>query len=192
MQKQKQKKISQNCKLLLCIWILNKKNKSKFNKRFQIYQNSFKRGANATTDLQEHRFALRLNALLFVVSSRSLSLSLHSAGKQHVVGAPSLFLSLSLFTAHQYQTCACSARSLHRSLSITHDRLSPSSRSLIVIVIVIVIKLISSAKTTTRTAATKMAKQISSMHTHTHTHHTYTHIYTHLDDTLQKYLKNSS
>lgn len=83
-----------NCKLLLCIWILNKKNKSKFNEQFQIFQHWFERGANPTTDLQEHRFALRLNAPLFVVSSLSLSLS--SQRRQTTCGGGALSLSISL------------------------------------------------------------------------------------------------
>lgn len=168
-----------NCKLLLCIWILNKKNKSKFNEQFQIFQHSFERGANPTTDLQEHRFALRLNAPLFVVSSLSLSLSSQRRQTTCGGGALSLSISLSHFTAHQYQTCACSALSSSLAQHHSWSPLSPSSTSLIVIVIVI--KLISSARTTTTNAATEMAKQISSMHSHTHTHiHMHTYIHSHI------------
>lgn len=166
-----------NCKLLLCIWILNKKNKSKFNEQFQIFQHSFERGANPTTDLQEYRFALRLNAPLFVVSSLSLSLFTAQANNMWWGRPLSIYLSLSLHCSPIPNMCM--QRALSSSLAQHHSwsPLSPSSTSLIVIVIVI--KLISSARTTTTNAATEMAKQISSMHSHTHAYiHTLTHTHT--------------
>lgn len=113
-----------NCKLLLCIWILNKKTNLNSTNNFK-FSNTHLNAGPIQQQICKNIDSLFVWMRLSLWFRVSLSLSLHSAGKQHVVGAPSLYLSLSLshFTAHQYQTCACSARSLHRSLSITHDRL---------------------------------------------------------------------
>lgn len=165
-----------NCKLLLCIWILNKKTNLNSTNNFKFSNTHLNAGPI------QQQICKNIDSL-FVWMRFSLwfrvSLSLHSAGKQHVVGRPlSIYLSLSLHCSPISNMCM--QRALSSSLAQHHSwsPLSPSSTSLIVIVIVI--KLISSARTTTRTATTEMAKQISSMHSHTHTHmHTYIHSHIH-------------
>lgn len=178
-----------NCKLLLCIWILNKKTDRNSTNDFKFSNTHLNVGPI------QQQICKNIDSL-FVWMRLSLwfrvSLSLFTAQANNMWwGRPSLSISLSLHCSPISNMCM--QRALSSSLAQHHSwsPLSPSSTSLIVIVIVI--KLISSARTTTRTATTEMAKQISSMHSHTHTYiHTYTHTYTHLDDTLQKYLKNSS
>lgn len=177
MQKKKQTKNS-NCKLLLCIWILNKKTNLNSTNNFK-FSNAHLNVGPIQQQICKNIDSLFVWMRLSLWFRVSLSLSLHSAGKQHVVGAPSLYLSLSLSLHCSPISNMCMQRALSSSLAQHHSwsPLSPSSTSLIVIVIVI--KLISSARTTTRTATTEMAKQISSMHSHTHAYiHTLTHTHT--------------
>lgn len=112
-----------NCKLLLCIWILNKKTNLNSTNNFKFSNTHLNAGPI------QQQICKNIDSL-FVWMRLSLwfrvSLSLSSQRRQTTCGGGALSLSISLshFTAQQYQTCACSARSLHRSLSITHDRLS--------------------------------------------------------------------
>lgn len=167
-----------NCKLLLCIWILNKKTNLNSTNNFKFSNTHLNAGPI------QQQICKNIDSL-FVWMRLSLwfrvSLSLFTAQANNMWwGRPlSIYLSLSLHCSPISNMCM--QRALSSSLAQHHSwsPLSPSSTSLIVIVIVI--KLISSARTTTRTATKEMAKQISSMHSHTHIHayiHTLTHTHT--------------
>lgn len=163
-----------NCKLLLCIWILNKKTDRNSTNDFKFSNTHLNAGPI------QQQICKNIDSLF--VWMRSLcgfeSLSLFTAQAINMWwGRPSLSISLSLHCSPISNMCM--QRALSSSLAQHHSwsPLSPSSTSLIVIVIVI--KLISSARTT-KNAMTEMAKQISSMHSQTHTHiHAYIHTLTH-------------
>lgn len=84
-----------NCKLLLCIWILNKKTNLNSTNDFK-FSNTHLNAGPIQQQICKNIDSLFVWMRLSLWFRVSLSLSLHSAGKQHVVGAPSLYLSLSL------------------------------------------------------------------------------------------------
>lgn len=171
-----------NCKLLLCIWILNKKTNLNSTNNFK-FSNTHLNAGPIQQQICKNIDSLFVWMRLSLWFRVSLSLSLSSQRRQTTCGGGALSLSISLSLSLHCSPISkmCMQRALSSSLAQHHSwsPLSPSSTSLIVIVIVI--KLISSARTTTTNAATEMAKQISSMHSHTHIHayiHTLTHTHT--------------